>query len=137
MGDNTAGFTALEAMIQTIKGFPDMVKGAAPAVAEAAAAAIRKDLAAGVDPGTGKAWPPTKKGGGQAMKGAAAALQVAVAGSKITYSMGLPYVFHHFGAGGEPVRRVLPVEDYMPEKLGDAIRLGFVKPFKTWARGKK
>lgn len=60
------------------------------------------------------------------MKGAAAALRVSSVGSSILLAIGEPYVFHHFGAGGRPVRPIFP-EGALPDLLGNAIRLGAIE----------
>lgn len=129
---NEAAFRELDSMIETIRELPNLAPKMAPAAAQAIGDAVRADLAAGRDPGTGEAWAPTKDGG-KPMKGAAGALQVTVAGSKVTLTMGPPYVFHHFGVRGAEARRVLPVR--MPVKLGDAVRLGLVRPWRGSLKG--
>lgn len=135
MAGNAGAYAALEGMIVALRSLRGIAQEAAPEVAETLVTAVRTDLAAGRDPGTGQAWSLTKKGE-QAMKGAAAALTHVVSGTKIVLSMAQPYVFHHFGVRGEDRRRVLPEGQGMPAKLGDAIRLGFVKPFrKAFGKG--
>jgi|GEM_PF-1733002 len=60
--------------------------------------AVRDTARAGTDP-YGDAW-PALQAGGQALKGAADAIQSSVLGRTITLSVEPPYVYHQFGAGG-------------------------------------
>jgi hypothetical protein len=127
MADNAGAMATVERMLEAIReleGFPDE---AVAAIERAGTAAIRADLEAGRDPGTGKAWAPTKTGE-RAMKGAPAALQVKRAGTRITWSVGAPYVFHHVGVRGADPRPVVP--DKVSLSLGNRVRLGLMPLWK-------
>jgi hypothetical protein len=68
--------------------------------------ALRKTAAAGTDP-EGRAW-TAKKDGGRPLVNAASAISVSVAGPVIRGVLTGPTVFHHYGTGNVPRRRVLP-----------------------------
>jgi len=125
---NSAGFAALDDMIRKVRSFPGLAKEAAPEVGKAALALVQSEVAAGRSPQTGVEW-VQKKDGGRPLKNAAAAISVATTGTSIVLVASGPEVFHHFGAQGKPRRNILPTGS-MPFKLGNAIRFGFVQPFK-------
>lgn len=127
MADNASAMATVDRMLQAIRdleGFPDE---AVAVIERAGTTAIRADLEAGRDPGTGAPWAPTKDGQ-RAMKGAASALQVKRAGTRITWSVGAPYVFHHVGVRGAPPRHVVP--DKVSLSLGNRVRLGLMPLWK-------
>lgn len=88
---------------------------------------LDKTIAAGTSP-SGKAWKPRQSDGGKPLQNAAAAVEVRVAGKTIVVELTGHHVFHHYGAGGVPVREIIPKE--VDERLGDAIARGVAKPFK-------
>lgn len=88
---------------------------------------LDKTIAAGTSP-SGKKWEARKSDGGKPLQNAGAAVDVRVAGETIIVELTGPEVFHHYGAGGAPVREIIPKE--VDESLGNAIRRGVVKPFK-------
>lgn len=95
-------------------------------------ATIKASAAAGTTP-DGEPWAP-KKDGGRAMAGAAGAVSVSTSGSVIQVQLNGPEVFHHFGVRGAPSRQVIP-RGSMPSRIGDAVRLGFVTPWKSKVGG--
>jgi hypothetical protein len=123
MGDNGSAAATLDRMLGVIRGLQDFPAEAVVEIERAGTAAIRADLEAGRDPGTGKSWAVTKDGE-RAMKGAAGALQVKRTGTLISWSVGEPYVFHHVGVRGAEPRHVVP--DKVSLSLGNRVRLGLM-----------
>lgn len=80
----------------------DVAKAAGPGVERV----LKATASAGTDP-EGRSWAP-KKDGGRPLVGAAAAISVSIAGPVIRGVLTGPTVFHHFGTGRVPQRRVLP-----------------------------
>lgn len=73
----------------------------------------------------GSQWALTKKGD-QALDNAFAAIEVRqVSPTQAVIELKGRHVFHHYGAGDNPVRKIIPTE--IDEKLGNAIRRGVVK----------
>jgi len=132
---NEAAFAALDDMIATMRALPEVVEENIGPVAQAADASIRADAAAGIDPQTGAPWAPRKADGGRVMSGAAGAISMTVSGTKITWEIGPPYVFWHFGVKGAKPRHVIPWQPGMPAKLGLAVRRGFVAPWRKLTEG--
>jgi hypothetical protein len=127
-------FAALDRMIQACRELAILPQVAAPIVAQKVAEELRRTASAGLTP-NGKPWAPRKVDGGRAMKDAAKAIAVKAIGTVVLITLTGPEVFHHFGAGGKPVRQVIPRGGF-PAKLGNAIRLGFVEPFRKRVKGK-
>lgn len=70
--------------------------------AEAASAALRREMKATVGAGTapdGKPW-PAKKGGGRALSGAASGLIFETSDAVASVAIGVPLAYHDGGAGG-------------------------------------
>lgn len=101
------------------------IDGYTTPAAQEVEAHLASTIAAGTTP-SGEAW-AQKEDGGKALRNAQKAVKVRAAGSSVIVELTGVEVFHHYGAGGKPVRGVIPKE--MDEKLGDAIRRGVVKPF--------
>ena len=129
---NKGDFGALERMIATARSMATLAKDAAPIAARLVGEALRATATAGQAP-DGKPW-PLKKDGSRALAHAAAAITTQAIGTVIVITLRGAEVFHHFGAQGKPRRQVIP-QGSMPARLGDAVRLGFVEPWK--ARVKK
>lgn len=127
MADNGAAMATLDRMLAAIAGLAEFPAQAVVEIERAGTAAIRADLQAGRDPGTGKAWALTKDGE-KAMKGAAGALQARRSGMRITWQLGEPYVFHHVGVRGAEPRHVVP--DKVSLSLGNRVRLGLMPLWK-------
>lgn len=121
-------FSALDAMIASCRAVKGLAKDAAPEAAKRVEASLRATATAGQTP-DGVAWAPKKRGGGRAMVNAAAAITVKAVGGAVLIVLRGVEVFHHFGAAGKPARPVIP-QGRMPKRLGDAIRLGFVQPWR-------
>jgi len=120
-------FAALERMIASVRSMAMLVEDAAPLVASAVESQLRATAGAGQAP-DGTPWPP-KKDGGRALANAAAAISASAVGAVVVVVLSGPEVFHHFGAQGKPRRQIIPT-GVLPQKLGDAVRLGFVKPWR-------
>ena len=126
------GVDSLDALIKRIDGLAD-----GPAYAQAAKtrtdAFLAEQLGAGLDPNTGKAFPPTLAGK-KAMKSAPSQPKTRLAGLAVIVFLGGHYVYHLFASGRRVARRAIP-QGSMPDKLGLAIRQGMVTVFRTKARG--
>lgn len=128
-----SGEVALDKMIATARyvaggGF---ARDGMQAAARTVEGAVRGTAAAGTSP-EGEPWAATKKGG-RAMAHAAAAVSVVVVGTVLLLKLAGAEVFHHFGVRGAPARPVIP-RGSMPDRLGNAVRLGFVEVWKTKVR---
>lgn len=119
---------ALERMIAACRAFEGLPRDAAPIAARQVEATVKATAAAGTSP-DGEAWAPRKKGGGRPMTGAAGAVSAAAVGTVVLIKLVGAYVFHHFGVRGAEARPVIP-RGSMPDKLGNAVRLGFVEVWK-------
>lgn len=98
---------------------------------------LRSNMKAGKSP-TGSLWQRRKEDGGLPLKGAADALEVRVLHKySVAFVIRGRYVFHHKGAQLKPVRQQIPEDSSVPDKLGDAIRLGFITPFYAVTRAGK
>jgi hypothetical protein len=131
---NRGDFAALDRMIASCRAVEQLPREAAPIVAQNVEAALRATAAAGQAP-DGTPWERTKKDGALALKGAAAAIAGKALGTVVLITLTGHYVFHHFGAQGKPRRQVIP-QGSMPAKLGNAVRLGFVQPWRELVKGK-
>lgn len=127
-----SGVEQLDAMIGRINGLAD-----GPAYAQAAKqrtdAFLQEQLGAGLDPNTGKPFPPTLAGK-KAMKTAPSQPKTRLAGMAVIVYLGGHYVYHLFASGRRVARRAIP-QGSMPDKLGQAIRQGMVSVFRRKARG--
>jgi hypothetical protein len=95
----------------------------------AALAWCKSEVAAGRDPNTGTAYPPTKKGT-RPLQHAADAITSSVVGTTGILRVSGYHVYQHWGAGYVPARGIIP-RGKMPAKMGDAIRLGLIPPFEA------
>jgi hypothetical protein len=123
---NSGDFASLDKMIESLRSMDTLVQEGAPIAARNIEAALKSTVSAGQAP-DGTPW-PDKVTGGKALKNAAAAITVRVVGASIVIVLKGVEVFHHFGAG-VPRRQIIP-QGKMPEKLGNAVRLGFVAPWR-------
>lgn len=126
------GLEQLDELIRRARSIPGALRAAMPQIAEAAKAQLVATASAGTTP-DGKPWAP-RKDGGRAMAGAAKAISVTLQGTVLLFKLVGPEVFWHFGVRGAPPRHVIPVGS-MPARIGNAIRLGFVEPFKKAVKG--
>lgn len=122
----TGDFAALDRMIASARALAILHKDGLPAAAREVERQLKMTASAGQSP-AGVTW-VTKKDGGRALVNAAAAISTIAIGTSIVIILTGKEVFHHFGAG-VPLRQVIPVGS-IPAKLGNAIRLGFVEPFR-------
>lgn len=94
-------------------------------------AELQKTVSAGQAP-DGTPWENRKSDGGKPLRNAMANIDVRqVSPTQAVIELKGHHVFHHYGAGDNPVRKIIPTE--IDEKLGNAIRRGVVKPFKERA----
>lgn len=103
-------------------------KEAAPLVEEA----VRKTAAAGKDP-YGNTW-PQKKDGGRPLANAADHVHARAIGSSVEISLDGPEAWHNVGAGGRPVRQVIPDVE-IPDPVADAIDQGASRAFDALMKG--
>lgn len=132
MAGNASGFAQLDAMIASLRSMKTLARDAAPELAKRVKAALDANIDAGKSP-TGETWAP-KKDGGRPLVNASKAVTVTALGTVILIRLSGVEVFHHYGAG-VPRRTIIPYGS-MPFLLGNAIRLGFVEPFRKKARGR-
>lgn len=129
----SSGFAQLDEMVAACRAAGRLATDAAPEVARSVEASLKASAAAGTTP-TGEPWSSRKRDGGRAMAGAASAVSARSIGSVVLIKLTGPEVFHHFGSPpSKPSRQVIPVGS-LPAKLGNAVRLGFVTP---WRKGVK
>jgi hypothetical protein len=118
----------LDAMIAKIRSIPELVKRAAPDVAEAVHESILETIQAGTDP-EGKAWAPRKADGGRPLAGAAHAVKAAAIGSRILVRVAGPEARHHLGRGrGGTVRGIIPTR--LTPQLAQRVRDILVEHFR-------
>ena len=130
---SSSGFAELDAMIASCRAAGRLATDAAPEVARNVESSLKATAAAGTTP-DGTAWASRKRDGGRAMADADKAVSARAIGTVILIKLTGPEVFHHYGSPpGKPPRQVIPVGS-MPAKLGNAVRLGFVTP---WRKGVK
>jgi hypothetical protein len=142
-----SGHTELEAFISRVEGLRTLNADVAKAAEKPVADVARASAAKGQAP-DGTAWAP-KAEGGQALAGAAGAIESSTKGSTIKLTIGPPYAFHNWGAGGSsttkgaererkrtakrqadtgtkskfhaPKRQILPSSDAVPAAMREAI----------------
>lgn len=126
-----AGLATLDSWIADLRATSAKLKAAYPVVAERIKAEIDAAISEGrsVD---GQQWQP-KKEGGKALVHAAAALTAKAIGNVIVIALRGPEVFHNFGTKRVPRRAILPMGG-IPDRLGNAIRLGLVDMGPEWMR---
>jgi hypothetical protein len=108
MANNSAGFAALDAHIARLRALgSDFVRKSAPAIATAAEAETKTQLASGQSP-SGKAWQPTKEGR-RPLPNAGRTLTVRAIGTVILWKVTGHEALHNEGrAKGKVTRRMLP-----------------------------
>lgn len=134
MATGITGIDQLDGMIATLRGMAEPSQYVT-AAARTIETHLRGTIAAGQAP-DGTPWKPRVLDGGKPLKNAADGLSVRVAGRNVIVSIKGRWTFHHFGAQGKPTRRVIPWQA-LPTKLGNAIRAGFVEPFKAASKAGK
>lgn len=93
-----SGMAKLEAFVAGVEQLQHMRREVAKAAEKPVTDVARASAAAGRAP-NGTKW-PERRGGGQALKGAADAITSETKGDAIILKVGVPYVYHHHGAGG-------------------------------------
>lgn len=128
----TAGIGGIE-QIDGLQAVLADIAAAGPEMAAAgtngALAWVRTEVEAGRDPNTGQAWDPTKRGT-RPLQNAAGALSARMVGTTGLLILGGHYVWHFFGSGYLPKRRA-NLQGRLPERAGDAIRLGMLPVFEA------
>lgn len=119
--------SVLDQWIEDLKRMGGVPAEVAQVVATEGLKFIRANVSAGVGP-DGTPW-PKKKDGSTALQAAGQGVTSAAAGPIAIFRLLPPWVYHHFGAGDNPVRRILPF-GAMPAKLGNAVRQGIIPPWK-------
>jgi hypothetical protein len=124
------GLAALDAHIERLRKLPDLVRSAAPEVAEAVEAELQKSIAAGTS-ADGKVWTP-RKDGGQPLKTAGKSLAVVAVGTTVFGRLRGHVARHHRGiAKGGIQRRIFPSTGKLPPAMSKAIRDVFVRRFQS------
>lgn len=124
-----AGFARLDEWIRTLRTAGQIV----PLAAQELVPVVRGEVDAAIDAQRsldGTAW-PAKKDGSRALANAPSQITVKAVGNTILVVMVGHLVFHQFGTHRMPARPVLP-RGGMPDKLGNAIRLGIVDMGLEW-----
>jgi hypothetical protein len=125
MAADTSGLEKLIAKLRASRAF---IAAAAPAVADAVGAELRKTAAAGTTP-TGEAWAPAKDGR-RPLENAAAAIQVRSSGTTIVATLTGPEVRHNNGtAKGRVKRQILP--SAMTPAIAEAIKGALIKAWEA------
>jgi hypothetical protein len=102
--------------------------GAGPDMAQRAAELMKVEIGKAVTQGRSVDGTPLKpkKDGSQPLKNADKAITARGIGNVAVVTLTGVEVFHHFGAGRNPERRILPTKGGM-KKLGSAIAVGIVE----------
>lgn len=126
---NRAAGQTIQGWINQLKNANGFVKDAAQQLAPVVQAEIVQATKEqrSVD---GKPWPKTKSGE-KALKNVEKHISSRAVDNVILISLTGHYVFHHFGAGRNPQRAILPTRG-LPQKLGNAIRRGLVDMGHEW-----
>lgn len=115
-----SGAAALQEMIDRVRKLPGLVKEAAPDVAEAVEADLRRTAKAHTDP-YGKAWKLTQDGR-EPLANAPSEITAAPIGTRIFVRLKGPSARHNNGrARGGIKREVLPDERGIPPRMAEAI----------------
>lgn len=103
--------TKISHIQEALKSIGEIPEAAAPDVAMAIDAHLRRTAGAGQTP-TGEPWAPRKKDGQQALQNVNANLSIAAYGTTIYVRLVGPEVRHHRGwaRAGTPQRQVIPLK---------------------------
>ncbi len=108
------GDERLAVMVRALQELSQLEERVAKVAAPRVEAAVREQVAAGLDP-EGRPWPATKDGR-RPLVHAADAVHVEARGDIIVIVLRGKEVFHHFGTGRIPARRIIP-DGEVPERL--------------------
>jgi len=126
-----SGASDIEAFAARVEALGRMNAAVAVEAEQPVADVVRRTAARGTTP-TGEKW-PEKKEGGQALEGAAAAVQSSVKGNTIKITIGQPFVFHNYGGSSgkfhAPRRQILPDAGTVPDGMREAIKKSAAKIF--------
>lgn len=122
-----SGDVDMRNLVEELRRFAAMPSDAARIAAPLVEEEAKKFAKAGVDPATGEAWAPLKRGGKRALANAADALKAKALGAVIQLSLAFPYLLHDRGDGHAPRRRILPraISGPFQKVLVAACRLAF------------
>lgn len=128
------GLTALNAHIAKVEGLPQAARRAAPAVAEALEAELRRTIAAGTTP-DGVAW-QRREDGGKPLGTAAKSLAVVAIGSRVFARLRGHVARHHRGiAKGGIERPILPMR--LTPRLGELVRREVLEQLQAHMGGRR
>lgn len=122
----------LRAFARAIGNLDGLTERAAQEAAPLVEAAARKTAAAGKDP-YGSTWQP-KKDGGRPLEHAAEHIHARAIASSVEISIEGPDAWHNIGAGGRPVRQVIPDVE-VPAAISDAVEQGAARAFAAITKG--
>lgn len=122
----------LRAFGRAIGNLDGLTERAAQEAAPLVEAAARKTAAAGKDP-YGNTWQP-KKDGGRPLEHAAEHIHARPIASSIEISTEGADAWHNVGAGGRPVRQVIPDVE-IPPAIADAVEQGAARAFDAITKG--
>jgi hypothetical protein len=124
-----AGIQTLRDWADNLRTLKDLPVEAAPAFAEEVKAELDKHMSAHEDP-YGQAWAPGVEGE-PVLNNAASHITTSAQGNIIWIELRGHYVFHHFGTHHVRKRGMLP-DGGIPDKIGNAIRIGLVHMSQEW-----
>jgi hypothetical protein len=128
------GFAELDAMIARIRKLPELVRSAAPEIADAVHAELDKTIARGAD-AYGTPWKP-REDGGRPLVTAGKALVVVPVGKSIVMRLFGHIARHHNGrAKGGIYRRVIPTSGTLPDSFNRVIKRELVARFDAITKG--
>ena len=122
--DNAQAFKSIDAMIEAIRATPAAVRAAPKALVPVVQKVVRSAASAGqgLD---GEQWAPRVKDGQRALQTIMQHVTVTAEGAMVWIRLRGGSVFAQFGTHREVKRPLLPSEG-LPDKLGNAIRVGLV-----------
>lgn len=129
-----SGNDELQEMIAKIRALGKLGEEAAPDVAYAVEADLRRSIGEGTDP-DGKPWDKTQAGE-TPLRNADKAVHVAAVGGTIFVRLTGPEARHHKGsARGGIVRAVIPTKSVVPDRMAAAVRGVLVRHFERVTSG--
>ena len=124
-----AGLETIDQWIARLTSMPEMIAAGAEATAAFLANALKESVSQKKSP-DGKPWKPFKAGSG-GLAGAAGAITSKAQGNVAQVILDGVNVYHHYGTHRNPRRQMLP-SGGLPDRLGNAIRLGMVDMGIEW-----
>lgn len=124
-----AGLETLDQWIARLRDSGSLMSAAGDVVAEKLEEIITENIANGVDP-SGSPWRETIDGS-KPLSNAASALTTRVIGDYVVATISGVEAYHHHGTSRTPRRAMLP-QGGLPDRFGNAIRLGLVQMSREW-----